>query len=167
LSANNEATVGPPDTLFTVNPAEPGVTIVRRQAIVYFLGTTTPAAVDSFFRRFRARAYYGRTFMAVSPTLQFGIEFPDPGSAYSSLETRLDSMRTFPGVRTVLPMKVGATDARPTRYPTDAHASRKDYLDAPSRRTWPARAIRLPQAWSCEHGGYGGHPPRVTVIDAR
>lgn len=52
------------------------------------------------------------------------------------------------------------------RYPTDASGGRRtDYLSR-ANSVWAASALRLPQAWGCETGSYGGMLARIAVVEA-
>jgi hypothetical protein len=117
ISSDNLPSLGPLDTLLTSDPSEPGVMVYRRQATVYFHGAATATQIDAFFRQFRARAFYGRTYNAGSPTIEFGVQFPDNGSDYAVLRSTIDAMRAFSGVRTAAPRKIGSQSIKPASYP--------------------------------------------------
>jgi hypothetical protein len=151
LSPDNKRSVlGYLDTTYTVTHPADGSKIFRRQVAVRFRASTNPALIHKFFDDFRARAFYGRSYSAGEPLYEFGLSIPDPGPSYSALEAVMQLMDSSPGVVTVSPLWSGESTLVPARFPTDAHAARADYLEAPSANTWHARAIRLPQAWSCD-----------------
>jgi hypothetical protein len=167
LSPNNLPTVeGTDDTLTVADPTSPGTAILRRQALVLFDGSASADSIEAFMRRFRARVLSAWTFSAGGQVRAFSVIIPDPGPTLASLQSVLATMRTVVGVRTATYLTRGESTLRPGRFPTDAHANRSAYLESPTTATWAARALRLPQAWSCENGRYAAPLVRVSIVDA-
>jgi hypothetical protein len=110
----------------------------------------------------------GATILGATKAGNYFVRFPDPGSTPVAFEAMLTAISQISVVSSVVPIRRSAPSLiNYTRYPSDgAGQSRSDYLN-PSSLTWAARAVRLPAAWGCETGQYGGVQVPVALLEYR
>jgi Subtilase family len=141
----------------TVSPA--GESFRRAIVNVRFTETATPTAIRAFQSQFSAQ------LIAVYPSF-FRFRVRDIGADYSAFTALLSAMSQSASVRSATPIhsfeRVRNFGAR---FPDDAAGYRRsDYLGQ-QFRTWAARSMRLPEAWWCETGRYGGTLPKIALYE--
>ena len=136
-----------------------GVEFRRTIVNVRFRATATAAQRRAF------QAQFGAQLVAVYPTF-FRFRVADPGPTYSAFATALASMTGHSAVQSATPLRsFERVYNNGARFPNDGNGHRRqDYLNG-SVSVWPATALRLPQAWGCETGLYGGTTPRIAIYE--
>jgi Subtilase family len=132
----------------------------RRTAVnVRFNGTATSAEVRAFQTQFSAQ------LIAVYPSF-FRFRVRDPGSEYSQFTSMMSAMALHASVLSATPIhSFDRVRNFGARYPNDGAGHRRNDYIAQAFSTWPARSMRLPQAWWCETGRYGGTIPRIVMYE--
>jgi microcompartment protein CcmK/EutM len=150
-----------PDT--TKLLARPGAQIVfyRTDALIEFESGVSDSAKVAFF------AQAGIQVLGVTaPPELFYVRIPDPGTSITVFDAYFDQLNAMPEV--LLAVKVEKSGSRPGvdgRFPDDGSTQhRSDWLTGASS-TWARRGIRLPYAWGCETGDYGGNPVKIGVLE--
>lgn len=132
----------------------------RRTIInVQFLPNSSSAARRAFQSRF------GAQLVGVFPTaLQFRV--PDMGPSLSLFNSRINQIRADSAVARATPVQAfGRVINFGARFPSDAvNHRRADYINR-AFSVWNSTALRLPQAWWCETGRYGGKLPRIAIYE--
>jgi hypothetical protein len=95
------------------------------------------------------------------------LRLPDPGTNADTLRAIELRAKTFTFVqRAAFVLIETATRTSGARFPNDGAGSRRnDQLNGNSN-VWPARAMRLPQAWWCENGAYSSTSVPIAVMEA-
>lgn len=132
----------------------------RRTAVnVRFNSTATGAQIREFQSRF------GAQLIATYPGF-FRFRIPDAGADYSTFASTLAAMALHSAVQSATPIRsFGAVKNLGSRFPNDGSGHRYNDYSSKSFSTWPARSMRLPEAWWCETGRYGGKIPRIAVYE--
>ncbi len=140
---------GPP--LLVTDP-EDSVQIHRTVYQVVFADSATGVVVRAFLVRFAARVI-GRLTQFAADSNSYIIEVPDPGRAWTAVDSLARAMMAFPGARLAGAMSYGNPFRIRSRAPVDSGVAptRSAWLTN-NRGTWPWRVIRAPLAWGCETG---------------
>lgn len=132
----------------------------RTEIKIRFQDTISDSAKLAFFS--------ARNLQVISEdrTHAFYVRIPDPGTSYAAFTAAIAQLRAAPEIALVIPIIVGGLRPTPSaRFPTDGQTQkRSDWLNS-ATGTWGARAVRLPLAWGCENGEYGGTPLRIGVLE--
>ena len=147
-------------TEFVLTPTvlNDSTTVSRTQIDVRFEIAATAQQKRGFQQAFSAQ-YLG----SVARLHLFRI--PDIGDNPDSLSALLGRMNAFAGVRSATFFQItGSSRIDNARFPDDANGYRRsDYINR-NGRVW-AQALRLPQAWGCETGGYNSLRPKLAVLE--
>ena len=97
----------------------------------------------------------------------YDLRIPDPGASADSLTAIEARVRAYAFVVRVAFMPLESnTQPYGARFPNDgAGSTRPDQLNG-NTGAWPAKALRLHQAWWCESGQYSTPTTRIAAIEA-
>lgn len=123
----------------------------RTAAVVTFVPGVSDVSKQSYF------AAQGLTVLGVTTFGWYYVTFADPGQSISAFDTKIQTLRSQPGVAAVTPVfqSGGMTPINQSRYPSDS--LKRDSWLGPLQVNdvhWAMKAIRAPMAWGCETGTY-------------
>ena len=176
-NGNKVACAAPVDSSFI--PTAPSAGALQAKIVVESPSTTAPDGVEfrrtivnvrfiptaSGMQRRTFQSQFGAQLIAVYPTF-FRFRVPDVGASYAAFGALLTSLASHPAVQSATPLhSLDRVFNNGARYPNDGNGRRRqDYLSR-NVSVWPASALRLPQAWGCETGLYGGQIPRIAIYE--
>jgi len=136
-----------------------GRSLYRANVQLRFKDGVSDSAKVAFFSR------HGMTVVGVTRSRHFFVGIPDPGPSLVSLDSLLDQLNAEPEILVATSLYFSPLEPiRDYRYPTDGPGQeRADWISSTS--TWAMRAIRVPLAWGCETGAYGGPLPAVGLFE--
>ena len=140
--------------------------VLRTVVTVKFKANATSSERRAFQRLFGAQLIGVYPSDDDDPATQYDFRVPDPGSNLAAYQTLTNQMRAHAAVLSIDEREaLSPVHLDGSRYPNDDIGfTRSDYISA-APTTWAARALRLPQAWSCETGRYSSSPVRIAVVE--
>lgn len=98
---------------------------------------------------------------------EYVVRIPDTTMTWDSLSALIARIGAEPGVDYASGVHYLAPIKLEGRYPNDGPASTRTlwFGASPNNYIWPRSMVRLPLAWGCETGAYGGVPTKVAVVD--
>ncbi|MDZ7629787.1 MAG: S8/S53 family peptidase, partial [Gemmatimonadaceae bacterium] len=122
-----------------------------------------PSATNAQRRAFQVN--FNAQLVGVFGTV-YQFRLPDLGASYSSFRARIEQIGSDSTVLRARAVSVFDRAASfGSRYPDDAPQFRRSNYVNRDSSVWVATALRLPQAWSCETGQYGGILPRIAIFE--
>jgi hypothetical protein len=148
------------DTLaFPVVHDGPDLTLYRTVMGILFNESASGPAVRGVLQR------AGATIVAGTSIGSYIVTVPDPGAGMAALDAALDRLNDEAVVDVAYPVAYRQAIVLDTRLPTDAVGLQPLDWQTGTPAVLPYQAVRLPEAWGCETGMYGGQPVPVAVID--
>ena len=114
----------------------------------------------SDFKRRDFQKRFNAQLVGVYGTI-YQFRLPDLGASYTPFKSRLDLIDADASVLRARPLRaLDRLVSFGARFPDDAPGFRRENYINRDSLIWSALAMRLPPAWGCETGRYGGALPR-------